>query len=297
MPALPYFSAMRPLLFLAPAVLLLACASPRKAALRAGEKAYEERRWDDVVRHYNPHTETIRKPGPFLQLGYARLQLERYVLAQQALVRFAELGGHRGLYHRYHGECNYYLGRDTEARIDLQEAIRLGYEDAYLHRLLGILHRRKRNDAASLSHFQQAVLLDSTDASSSLDLGFAKFKFNEYASTIADFERALRHGTDSPSFCWNNMAYAWCRMDSLDRAEVCVEKALALNPRSQATWKNVALIKLKRGDEDGACDALAKAAALPYPNTNKAEREDTEALIHDLLTTHCPEAEQEPAQE
>jgi tetratricopeptide (TPR) repeat protein len=268
-------------------LLLLSCASSYRTALRSGEQAYQERRWNDVVTAYNPHAERIRKPEPHFQLGYARLQLERYVLAQQAFVRHVQLGGDRGRAYRFHGECNYLLQRDNEAYADFQRALEHGYEDAYMHRLMGIITRRRRNDAASLSHFQQAVLLDSSDASAHLDLGFAKFKLNEYASTIADFERALRHGTDSPAFCWNNMAYAWCMLDSLDRAGTCVEKALALNPRSQATWKNVGLIKLKRGDTMGACDALAKAASLPYPNTNKAEREDTEALIRALLIEHC----------
>ncbi len=81
-------------------------------------------------------------------------------------------------------------------------------------------------------------------------------------SAVEDFNKALQFGLADEASVFINRGLAYFQMDIYDLAEQDFQKALELDPESEAAWFNLGSLYLKQGRDEDALEAFNKVVAL-----------------------------------
>ncbi len=104
-------------------------------------------------------------------------------------------------------------------------AVGLRPDNADLLYRLGLCHEKLSDYGAAIRAYLAAIRNDSTHVHAYAHLGQSFFQIGRYDSAIASYEHAVRLEEDNPSLLVN-IALAWERRDSIERAAQSLERAV-----------------------------------------------------------------------
>jgi Flp pilus assembly protein TadD len=115
--------------------------------------------------------------------------------------------------------------------------------------------------ASAVTHFQEAVATNPSDAESWSNLGQVLVRLNRTPEALPCFERAIALIPSRWAYRFN-MARALGQLGRLDESIAAYREAQRLFPDDYATAFNLALALHKKGDEEAAVGQYQKAIAL-----------------------------------
>ncbi len=143
--------------------------------------------------------------------------------------------------------------------------MRLDPRSAEAHYNIGRIYAIQDDFHKARQELEAAIQLDANYMEAYNALGFAMETLGDDAAALRDYQTAMRlnedrHGKfEAP--CVNLGGY-YNRRDQLDLAVEYANKALALNPRSDLAYFQIAKACRTRKDWKGVTDALEKAIAI-----------------------------------
>lgn len=206
-------------------------------------------------------------------MGYVKIEPPDDIEEEEFAVReisAAESAAVRGDFHLQNG-------REVEARILLEEALRLDPNIALAHESIGFLHYQRGEKEEAAERFAEAVKLDSRSylahyynalltAQNSLDRG-----------SIALAENSLRRALElNPEFGYAAAALAGLyatQEDKLDQALPLAKRAVELNPSEVSHYLTLGgiLLRLDRADEAESAGQRALRVAKNAAETTLAQ--------------------------
>lgn len=199
-----------------------------------------------------------RAPGPFINLGRllaANGQHEDAVTVfGQAIARDDRepdgwLG--RGLSHTA-------LGAHEEARADLERSAALAPNDAEPLLALGDALRNQGNVEEAVTVYRRAIAREDADAASWLKLGNALVLASQPEDAVGAFEEALERAPMLAA-AHNGLGAALMHAGRTDDAVPALERAAALDAHDPNPLLNLALLRERAGDREGARAAFQQA--------------------------------------
>ena len=101
-------------------------------------------------------------------------------------------------------------------------------------------------------------------------LGVTFFQSGAVDLTIEQFRLAIKRAPWVPSY-WLNLGIALLERDTLNEAQLALDRAIALQPNNQSAYYHLAQLYKKLGNEEAVRSAYAKAVQLS-PHTYLADR-------------------------
>lgn len=153
------------------------------------------------------------------------------------------------------------LRQYPEARQHLQQALLIDTGNADAHYILGTIHHFEEDFPGAIAHFSQA-----SDSNPLLELAHrrlidALLVVGETDRAQACIERALACFPDRAEF-WFDIANLHARTSNWDQAVNCYQKALAIAPRSLAAHINLANVLMDAGQLQPAIESYRRALAV-----------------------------------
>lgn len=125
--------------------------------------------------------------------------------------------------------------------------------------------------------YQKAIALKEDFAEAHDNLGCVYNRLGDYAKAVACHETALRLRPSAATY--DNLGYAFYKMNALDKAEEAHRQALTANADDAIAHYNLGLVYAARGEEEKALDAFASAFSRdPKLRRFAITDEDTQAL-------------------
>ncbi|MFQ5877252.1 MAG: tetratricopeptide repeat protein [Acidobacteriota bacterium] len=159
------------------------------------------------------------------------------------------------------GAAHLALGDPRSAVLAYTEAARLRPEDADYQRNLGLAHGRAGEPAPAIEAFRRGLALRPGDPDLLLALGVALLQTEDRQAALDALESAVLSRPREPIARYQ-LARALQAAGRLDRAVAEYRASQRLAPSSPVPLRDLGLLLLRMGDEDGARDALERADAL-----------------------------------
>ncbi|NPA31677.1 MAG: tetratricopeptide repeat protein [Chloroflexi bacterium] len=131
---------------------------------------------------------------------------------------------------------------------------------AYYYRAL--LHLELGEDEAALEDLNKAIEQNPHFPEAFAARGNVHLSLGRPVSAVEDFNKALQFGLADEASVYINRGLAYFQMDIYDLAEQDFQKALELNPESEAAWFNLGSLYLKQGRDEEALEAFNKVVEL-----------------------------------
>jgi tetratricopeptide (TPR) repeat protein len=198
-------------------------------------------------------------------LGYVELRQRRIGESIKASAKSLELNANNAEAHKVLGRGLSIIGRFDLAAREFAEALRLDPTSAEVHYNFGRIYAIQDDFHRARVEFDKAIKLDPNYMEAYNALGFAMEALGDDAAALADYQTAVRlneerHGQfDAP---YVNLSGYYNRRDNVDLAVGYANKALALNPKSDLAYFQIAKACRTREDWKGVTDALEKAIAI-----------------------------------
>jgi tetratricopeptide (TPR) repeat protein len=142
------------------------------------------------------------------------------------------------------------LGREQEAVVALEEAVRLRPDLASAHYNLGLIRYEAGQIAAAERHYLDALAADPSYGSARLNLAVILLQRGELALALPELERAVG---DSPGLveAWVVLGNTLAQLGRLDEAELRHREAVRLAPQLANAHYNLGnvLFQMRRSDE------------------------------------------------
>lgn len=198
-------------------------------------------------------------------LGYVQFRQRRLGDSVKALSRSPELNADNPDAHSILGKDLSIIGRYDFALREYEEVLRLDPRSAEAHYNMGRIYAIQDDFTKAQRELEAAIQLDANYMEAYNALGFAVEALGDDAAALQDYQTAIRlnedrHGKfDAP---YVNLGGYYNRRGQLDLAVEYANKALALNPRSDLAYFQIAKTCRTRKDWQGVTDALEKAVAI-----------------------------------
>ena len=121
-------------------------------------------------------------------------------------------------------------------------------------------------DKAAL-YLDRALTLKPRDADALTAMGDTKYDSGDYAAAATFYERALRERPNDANVRTDlGNTYFQRTPPDYDRAIVEYRKSVAIDPRHEKSWQNIAAAALRKGDKASAREAVERLATLNPQN-------------------------------
>jgi choline-sulfatase len=151
-------------------------------------------------------------------------------------------------------------GRATEARHEIEEAIRRDPAHPAMHNALGVVLSSEGKVSEALAEFERAVALDSRDPQAQNNRGNAL----RAAGRMPEAEDAYRAAiAASPAYsdAWNGLGTVLTQTGRAAQAVTCFDRALAISPRFREAMLNRAIAFEAAGDAERAAEGYREFLA------------------------------------
>ncbi len=163
--------------------------------------------------------------------------------------------------HYEEAEAHRAAGR-IDASIDhYRQILVLDSTDVNARNNIGFLHARMGRTDSALNHYQFAIRIDSTVAEAHYNAGVLFVAIEAFDSARAAYERAVRHDPRHVQ-AHNNLGTVLERGRRFDAALEHYEQAAAVDSTFVTAWANVGRIQFMMGQMEEAAKAYSKALSL-----------------------------------
>jgi tetratricopeptide (TPR) repeat protein len=130
---------------------------------------------------------------------------------------------------------------------------------------LGRLAEERGDFAGAASLYQEALAANPELFLAAMNLGTLAARRSDYGGALGWYGKAVQMAPGSDD-AWSNLGGALLAARRLDEAEAALARTLALNPRHAGALHNHALVRLQRGDRQGAVRAVERLLELEPDN-------------------------------
>lgn len=166
--------------------------------------------------------------------------------------------------HNNRGTAYSSKGDHDRAILDLNEAIRLSPNHAYMYRDRGIDYSEKSDYDLAIQDYNEAIRLNPNDTSVYVVRGDAYKEKGDYDRAIQDFDEVIRL---DPTYAraYSDRGSAYSGKDDYDRAIQDYDQAIRLNPKYTSAYYSRGSAYYSKRDYDRAVQNYNEAIRL-YPN-------------------------------
>lgn len=151
---------------------------------------------------------------------------------------------------------------------------------------LGIAHMKLGEYAKSLEYFEKALSVDGAFALAYGNMGAVRLtmyleegrKPEDLDAAMASFQRAAALNPNQ-NLTFRGLGYAFRTAGRDDEAAAAWEKAIAIDPTDDFSTLNLGLVCFEKGDKPRARRLLEKYLALKGPTISAGERDSVQSLI------------------
>ncbi len=182
-------------------------------------------------------------------------------------IGFASRVQHKGtkeLWHRalvLRGEAEAALGMNAQAITDLAEGLDERLDDLPAMKTLARLYDAAGEPAKSLTVLERLCATEPGDIGNWSNRGFELSRLERYEEAVQVLDRALEFDKDEPVVL-SNKAYALLKLDRDADALAAVNRSLKAEAANSYALRTRALLYLRKGDQDKACDDLTLSKAM-----------------------------------
>lgn len=159
------------------------------------------------------------------------------------------------------GEAGAAIGATEQAIEDLTEGLAGSTEDLEAMKTLARLQDAAGSPAASLAMLEKLCELQPGEIGNWSNRGFELNQLGRYEEALQVLDRALQLDKDEPVVL-SNKAYALLKLDRDAEAFSIVNRSLKGDRANPYALRTRALLYLRKGDRDRACDDLTLAKAM-----------------------------------
>ena len=198
-------------------------------------------------------------------LGYSQFAQKELGESIKSLAKSLSLNVKNADAHKILGRDLMAIGRFDAAQTEFEQAIRYAPNSSESHYDLGKLFSLQDNWLAARQQFEEALRLDPSYIEAIDSLGFAQEALGDDASALQTYHKAIalneqRHGKFVGAHV--NLSAYYNRTGDPVQALAYAQKALELDPKSDAAWFQKARAEERQGNLQQAADSLNHAVNL-----------------------------------
>jgi protein O-GlcNAc transferase len=231
--------------------------------LRSFERLIEQGRYEEV----EPLLQGYMKEHPaswqgFYQLGYVYFRLHKIGPSVEALAKSLQLNLKNAEAHKILGLNLTIVSKFDEAQLELEEAARLKPDSAEIRYFLGRVYYVKNVFPLARREFEEAIRLDPGFMKAYDNLGLTLEALMDDDGAMANYQKAIalneKQKTKS-EWPFINVSAFYNRKNQPDLALAYSQKAIAINPHSDAAHFEAAKAYASRKEYEPAAKALEEA--------------------------------------
>jgi len=204
-------------------------------------------------------------------LGYVQFRQRKIGDSVKALAKSLELNTENVDAHRILGRDLCIIGRYEFALREYEQVLRLDPNSAETHYNIGRVSAIQDDFHKARRELEAAISLDANYMEAFNALGFAMEALGDDAAALEDYRTAVRLNEERQGRFeapYVNLGGYYNRRGNLDLAVEYADKALALNPKADLAYFQIAKACRARQDWKGVVEALGKAITL---NSSRAQ--------------------------
>lgn len=159
------------------------------------------------------------------------------------------------------GEAEAALGRTEQAITDLSEGLGVRLDDLPAMKTLARLYDASGDPAKSLTVLERLCAAEPADIGNWSNRGFELSKLERYEEAVQVLDNALEFDKDEPVVL-SNKAFALMKLDRDADALTAVNHSLKSDKANPYALRTRALLYLRKGDQDKACNDLTLSKAM-----------------------------------
>ncbi len=167
------------------------------------------------------------------------------------------------------------LGQGAQAIKDLRQGIGDRLDDPAAMKLLARLLDETGNPSGSLEVLEKLSVIKLDDIGIWSNIGYELNRLERYTEALAALDKALMLDKDEPVVL-SNKAYALLQLDRDAEAMAAVNQSLRGDAANPYALRTRALLYLRKGEREKACNDLSLAKAMGSP-----------AEVDNLIKQHC----------
>lgn len=173
------------------------------------------------------------------------------------------------------GNAEASLGQGAQAIKDLRQGIANRTDEPAAMKLLARLLDEAGDPAASLDILEKLCAIRPDDIGNWSNKGYELNRLERYSEALAALDKALQIDKDEPVVL-SNKAYALLQLDRDAEAMAAVNRSLKGDAANPYALRTRALLYLRKGERDKACNDLSLAKAM-----------GSSADVDNLIKQHC----------
>ena len=198
-------------------------------------------------------------------LGYSQFAQKKIGESIKSLARSLSLNVKNADSHKILGRDLMAIGRFDAAQTEFEQSILYAPQSSEGHYDLGKLFSLQDNWLAARKQFEEAIRLEPSYLEAIDSLGFAQEALGDDAAALQTYQKAIalngeRHGKFVAAHV--NLSAFYNRTGESPKALEYAQKALELDPKSDAAWFQKARAEERQGHLQEAADSLNHAVAL-----------------------------------
>ena len=198
-------------------------------------------------------------------LGYSQFAQKKIGDSVKSLAQSLNLDVKNAEAHKILGRDLMAIGRFDAAQTEFEQGIRYDPTSAEIHYDLGKLFSIQDNWQAAHQQFQEALRINPSYLEAMDSLGFSQEALGDDASAVRTYEKTIalneqNHGKFVSAHV--NLSAYYNRTGNSVKALDCAQKALALDPKSDAAWFQKARAEERQGNLRASADSLNQAISI-----------------------------------
>ena len=204
-------------------------------------------------------------PWGWYALGYSQFAQKKIGDSIKSLAQSLSLDVSNPEAHKILGRDLMAIGRFDAAQTEFEQGIRYAPNSAEIHYDLGKLFSIQDNWQAAHQQFEEALRINPSYLEAMDSLGFSQEALGDDASAVRTYEKTIalneqNHGKFVAAHV--NLSAYYNRTGNIAKALDYAQKALALDPKSDAAWFQKARAEERQGNLRASADSLNQAISI-----------------------------------
>jgi len=198
-------------------------------------------------------------------LGYSQFAQKKIGESIKSLAQSLSLDVNNSEAHKILGRDLMAIGRFDAAQTEFEQGIRYAPNSAEIHYDLGKLFSIQDNWQAAHEQFEQALRINPSYLEAMDSLGFSQEALGDDTSAVQTYEKTITlNGQNHGKFvsAHVNLSAYYNRTGNPAKALDYAQKALALDPKSDAAWFQKARAEERQGNLQASADSLNQAISI-----------------------------------